>query len=81
MSKKRRRKITGLIITPDGNISVGRKKKRYIKLLIHKWEDLDDEKKNYLTGYLSYCMGVEPSFLISLHLKFGSEMINKILDN
>ncbi len=80
-SKKRRRIITGLNITTDGQISVGRKKKRYIKSLIYKYKQSSIEQKdlNYLKGYLSYLYSIEPEYLKNLEVKFSSDIIKQLL--
>lgn len=82
-SKKHKRVITGLTITTDNNISVGRKQKRIIKSLInsYKYHNIDIEKKKYLKGYLSYLLSVEPSYIINLKKKYGEDLINDLLFN
>lgn len=77
-SHKRKMIVTGLIITNQGRISIGRNKKREIRSLIHKWDVLSIDQKKYLQGYLSYCVGVEPLFINSLCEKYSSKVIKKI---
>ncbi|QKJ49426.1 RNA-directed DNA polymerase [Proteus vulgaris] len=77
-SKKRKMIVTGLTITNDNQISIGRKKKREIKTLVYLWKGLTPEKKKYLQGYLSYCSGVEPSFINALCEKFSAKVIQDI---
>lgn len=77
-SKKRKMSVTGLIITNDNKISLGRDKKREIRSLVYKWDSLDINKKKYLQGYLSYCASVEPLFINTLCIKFGSAKISQI---
>lgn len=77
-SKKSRMIITGLIITNDGAISIGRDKKREIRSLVYKWDSLSTEQKKYLQGYLSYCVSVEPLFINALCEKFSAKAIKKI---
>lgn len=77
-SQKRRMLVTGLTITNQGNISIGRDKKREIRSLIHKWETLPTDKRKYLQGYLSYCASVEPLFINSLCEKYSAKIIRKI---
>jgi len=81
MSKKNKRKITGLVITSDGKVSIGRDKKKYIKSLIfrHLNSELNTEEINYLSGYLAYIQDVEPSFIDSLCLKYKSEVVNDLI--
>lgn len=82
-SKKHRRIITGLTITTDGNISVGRKQKQYIKSLInsYKYKCLEDEQINYLKGYLNFLVYIEPTYIDNLKNKYGEVIINELFIN
>lgn len=77
-SKKKRMSVTGLVITNDKKISIGNKKKREIRTLVFKWEDITIDQKKYLQGYLSYCSSIEPSFINNLCTKYGATRINAI---
>lgn len=81
-SRKHRRQVTGLILTPDGNISIGREKKRTIKALVHRYllKQLSIEQTANLQGQLAYIHSVEPDFLGSLRAKYGAENIARLLD-
>lgn len=74
-------KITGLNITPDHKVSLGRKKKKEIRAMIHSFKNrkLPLEQKKYLKGWLSHCKAVESSFFESMKKKYTSETIKKIL--
>lgn len=78
MSKSNRRQILGLIITPEGNISVGREKKRQVRAMIHQYDNLDDTGEYYLSGYLNYLCDVEIEFINKIMLKYGASLIQKI---
>ncbi|EIU7595104.1 retron St85 family RNA-directed DNA polymerase [Vibrio vulnificus] len=78
-SKKSRMMVTGLTITNDNNISIGRTRKREIRSQIYKWTNLNDEDKKYLSGYLSYIKSVEPEFINALCCKYGSSKIKEII--
>ncbi|MBJ6726010.1 retron St85 family RNA-directed DNA polymerase [Geomesophilobacter sediminis] len=78
-SKKHRRVITGLVVTPTAKISIGRDKKRDIRSKIYNWNGLSVAEKYSLKGYLSYCNSVEPSFINSLCDKYTAGTINLIL--
>lgn len=82
MSDKNRRIITGLFITSDRKISIGRKQKRYIKKLVFDLitGKLDENLKGYLEGYLNYVRDVEPSFWNALNIKYGS-FVDKLWSN
>lgn len=81
-SRKHERRVTGLILTSDKQVSVGRARKRQIKGLVYRYtqDKLDADQKSFLRGYLAYLHSVEPSFLQSLQLKYGSDAIGAILE-
>jgi RNA-directed DNA polymerase len=77
-SKKGRVGITGLILTSDGKVSIGRKRKRRVKALIHQWDSLEPSERRSLAGYLAYCASVEPDFLDTLCRKYGNQRMEEI---
>jgi retron-type reverse transcriptase len=79
-SKKHNRHVTGLTITNDSTISIGRAKKRYIKHLVHNFIEnkITLEELNYLRGYLGFIQYVEPKFLKSLESKYTEAVIQDI---
>jgi len=76
-SRKRRRLVTGVVITPDGSLSLGRKRKRYVRSLLFRLSQgrLSPEQRNYLRGFISYAKSVEPAFVLSLERKYGPEVL------
>lgn len=80
-SRKRRRIAAGLVLTSDGRLSIGRKKKRHIRGLIHQYStnQLTDDEVSYLYGYLSFVRSVEPEFLDRVREKYGTETINQLM--
>lgn len=80
-SKKKKRNITGLTITTNNEVSIGRDNKRFIKSLInqYRYNELNEEKVNYLKGYLSFIYSVEPSYLFNLKEKYGDSLIDDLL--
>ena len=81
-SKKNKRIVTGLIISSEKKVSIGRTKKRLIKTMVYKFQqdELCTEEISYLRGFLSYIHAVEPTFLKSLRQKFGDKTIASILE-
>lgn len=79
-SKKRRRVVTGVVITPAGKLSVGRKKKRSLRTMIFRFcqGKLESAELDYLKGYLAYAQSVEPELIVRLRKKYGPEIIDKI---
>lgn len=80
LSRKGNMHITGLVLSNERKVSLGRKKKRFIRSLVFQYinKNISDENKIYLKGYLSFCVSVEPSFIESLNNKYGAEVINRI---
>jgi len=80
LSRKQNMHITGLVLSNDGKISIGRKKKRYIKSLVYRYisGDIDEELKGYLAGYLSFCRSVEPEFVAMLTRKYSKKVIDSV---
>jgi hypothetical protein len=79
-SRGSRRIITGLIITPQGDVSLGRRNKRYIRKLLFEFKNstIGTKELSYLRGYLAFILDVEPSLYNRLALKYGGDIIAKV---
>ncbi|MBL1148330.1 MAG: RNA-directed DNA polymerase [Pseudomonadota bacterium] len=79
-SKKRNRTVTGLTLTSDRKVSIGRDRKRQIRSLIFKHKNglLNEQQIGQLSGILSYVRSVEPEFITSIEQKYGGAFINSI---
>jgi RNA-directed DNA polymerase len=82
MSKGTRRTVTGLFVCPDGTVSLGRARKRYIKKLVHEFRNgtLDEEEARSLRGYLAFVLDSEPEFYDRLCLKYRADTVKLALD-
>lgn len=80
LSMKYRRTITGVIITPQHNLSIGRDRKREIRSLIHQWikGTISTDNFYYLRGLFAFAIDIEPQLEAKLSKKYGTERI-KIL--
>jgi hypothetical protein len=80
-SKKRLRRVTGLTLTSDDKISIGRAKKREIKTLCYQFTNgtLPAGRIAYLRGYLSFVHSVEPTFVENLRRKYGPDVLQRIM--
>lgn len=80
LSKKYRRSIAGVIITPQHTLSIGRERKREIKSLIHRWIEgnIPVEDFNYLKGLFAFAIDIEPNFEIRLAEKYGENHIRRL---
>lgn len=74
------RHITGICITNEGQLSLGRAKKRYLKHLVHQFVlgQLAQEEVARLRGWLAFARHVEPRFIQSLQAKYGAEVVMNI---
>lgn len=78
LSKKYRRVIAGVVITPQHTLSIGRERKREIKSLIHQWinGDINMERFYYLKGLFAFAIDIEPDFEARLIAKYGKTRID-----
>ena len=73
LSRAGHRSVTGLVITPDGFVSMGRDRKREIKTLVYLAVNglLNAERRSYLSGLLAFSYGVEPEFITRINAKYS----------
>lgn len=81
VSKKTTRVVTGLVLTPDRKVSVGREMKRRIKTQVYLSASggLSQDEFEHLCGLVAYVRDVEPSFFEALTAKFGEIVIQRLL--
>jgi retron-type reverse transcriptase len=75
------RRVTGLVLTNEGNISLGREKKRLIRAQVHQFlvGGLNLEEARKLRGMLAFVNSVEPSFIERLKVHYGSAEIDRVI--
>ncbi|WMY92510.1 retron St85 family RNA-directed DNA polymerase [Snodgrassella communis] len=80
-SKAHNRHVTGITITNNNKLSLGRERKRYIRALVHQYKYAQLEKADiqYLKGLLNFCKSIEVSFIHSLAQKYGNETLKNIM--
>ncbi|SDK91213.1 Reverse transcriptase (RNA-dependent DNA polymerase) [Maridesulfovibrio ferrireducens] len=73
LSKGTKRVVNGLFVTPNGKVSIGRKRKTQIKSLIYKHSQTALMGKELLQtrGLLAFIQDCEPEFYNTLALKYG----------
>ncbi|CAA6800089.1 MAG: Retron-type reverse transcriptase [uncultured Thiotrichaceae bacterium] len=79
-SKAHNRHVTGITLANNGVISLGRKRKRYIKHLMHQFilGNIDDEERMHLRGLLAFSNHIEPSFISTLRNKYGNDVVQRV---
>lgn len=82
-SKAHNRHVTGITITNEGALSVGREKRRLLSASLHRYIEgkIDGETKNTLKGQLSFAFFIEPQFKIRLQKKYGVRALEKLFSN
>ena len=80
MSKRHHRRVTGLVLSSEGNISLGRERKRNIRAMVYRAlrDELDASTKDKLRGLLAFAWDVEPDFVDRLKQKFGAERVDAL---
>lgn len=71
-SKKYNRTLTGLVIDNDGNISIGREKKRTLRAMAHqaKLGSLSPAQVKTLLGKIAFLKSIDPNFAAQLENKY-----------
>ncbi|CAI1727989.1 MULTISPECIES: retron St85 family RNA-directed DNA polymerase [Serratia] len=79
-SKAHNRHITGITLTNNDKLSMGRDKKRYISSLVYKFKNgqLDFDDIQSLKGLIGYARSIEPVFLLRIQKKYGPSIIEEI---
>ena len=82
VSKKRARRVTGLILTNDAKVSIGRVHKRRVRAAVNYFVSgrLPRDQCAQLRGMLAFVKSVEPEFLNRLRNHYGTDVIRKILN-
>ncbi|WP_188911743.1 retron St85 family RNA-directed DNA polymerase [Salinarimonas ramus] len=77
LSKAHRRNVTGLIVTPNGEISIGRDRKRLISAKLHHYSlgRLGVAETKHLHGLLAFANAIEPQFVDRMRRKYGVEVL------
>ncbi len=80
LSRRYRRNITGLVLTPDHRISIGLEKKLKMKSDLYKYKQgiLAPEAVGSLVGMIAFTNDVEPTFVDNLRRKYGADTIAKL---
>ncbi|HDX8900242.1 TPA: retron St85 family RNA-directed DNA polymerase [Klebsiella michiganensis] len=77
-SRAHNRHVTGVTLNNEGELSLGRERKRFIKHLIHQYDKLDEADKAYLVGLLAFASHIEPEFIIRMNAKYSTEVMDRI---
>ncbi|MBO2630872.1 RNA-directed DNA polymerase [Shewanella algae] len=76
-SKAHNRHVTGITLSNNNKLSLGRDRKRYISALVHKFtlSLLDEDDILHLKGLIGLAKFIEPEFIERLESKYGNSFI------
>ncbi|MDF2077078.1 retron St85 family RNA-directed DNA polymerase [Pseudomonas mendocina] len=79
-SRKGSKIVTGLILTPDRKLSVGRERKKIARAMYHRLRCglLSQEEQEQLTGLLAFIESIEPGFRERLQISYNSKSQDQI---
>jgi retron-type reverse transcriptase len=80
-SKAHQRFVTGVTLTNQGGISIGRKRKRKIMAMVHHFcnNRLDQDEIEKLRGLIAFAKHIEPSLLMRIDNKYGKGVSKMLL--
>lgn len=80
-SKRYRRTVTGLVLTNDKQISIGRERKRAIRAAVHRFltRPMPDDEVARIRGWLACVKDVEPAFFGRLERRYGADGLKRLL--
>lgn len=75
------RRVTGLVITPEKKVSLGRERKRLISSMVHHAHRRTLAPADWprLAGLLAFAMDAEPTFIVTLKRKYPADLVDWIL--
>ncbi|EIT7028582.1 TPA: RNA-directed DNA polymerase [Vibrio vulnificus] len=76
-SKAHNRHVTGITISNNNKLSLGRDRKRYIRALLHKFSirNLENEDDvEHLKGLIGFAKTVEPNFIDRMKNRYGEKV-------
>lgn len=80
-SRATSRRVTGLVLSNEGSVSIGRSRKRQLRAAVHHFKQgkLKVDEATSLSGNLAFAYSVEPKYLQALERKYGKRTINKLM--
>ncbi|WP_423680461.1 retron St85 family RNA-directed DNA polymerase [Undibacterium sp. WLHG33] len=80
-SKRFNRHVTGIVLTNNNELSIGRERKREIASLINsfRYGALQEDAAMRLKGLIAHAHHIEPNFIARMRQKYSDEVVNAIL--
>jgi retron-type reverse transcriptase len=82
-SKAGCRRVTGLVLSNDATVSIGRDRKRQLHAAVHHYVcgKLGEEEIASLSGMLAFVRSIDPGFLTALRRHYGRVNVDRLLKN
>jgi RNA-directed DNA polymerase len=79
-TKKYKRFVTGLVLTNDGQVSIGQSRKRELRAGLHRYSQnkLSTMEQARLAGRLAFVYDVEPKLFYRFQQKYGADLIQAL---
>lgn len=79
-TRKYRRVVTGLVLSDDGRVTIGRDRKRSVRAALHHAAlgKLDPEELARLAGLIAYIKSVDPEFFDYICKLYGPDIIKRL---
>jgi RNA-directed DNA polymerase len=79
-SRATSRRVTGLVLSNEGVVTIGRSRKREIRAAVHHFKvgKLSADESSALGGTLAFVNSVEPQFLKVLTKRYGKSVIKRL---
>lgn len=80
-SKKNRRMVTGLVLSNEDEVSLGRERKRMLRAQVNRFRKgmLDELEIQQLRGNLNFAANAEPSYVKRLVNYYGNDIMRHLL--
>lgn len=80
IGKNKSKRITGVVITHENKLSVGRYKRKKVRAMLHLYVNnkLDEKDIPILHGTLSYIKSIEDNYYIALRDKYGYAVFTRL---
>jgi RNA-directed DNA polymerase len=77
-TRRYRRQITGLVLTLDDRISIGRERKRELRAALHHFSlgKLSEKQIVHLAGLMAFVRDVEPEFFVRMEKAYGTAIFD-----
>ncbi|WP_083931220.1 retron St85 family RNA-directed DNA polymerase [Kaistia granuli] len=80
VTRKFGRRVTGLVLSNDGLVTIGRDRKRELRAAVHRasLNELSPAQMARLGGMLAFVWAMEPAFISVLEARYGANCVQRV---